>query len=77
MNSIVGRNVLSCCQRYSTNIDSVIAFRFNIENIDRVANIASDYAPANDIIALFFILFYNIFLFFLFLSSSEFILNVS
>jgi len=34
MNSIVGRNVLSCCQRYSTNIDSVIAFRFNIENID-------------------------------------------
>jgi len=34
MNSIVGRNVLSGCQRYSTNIDSVIAFRFNIENID-------------------------------------------
>jgi len=41
MNSIVGRNVLSCCQRYSTNIDSVIAFRFNIENIDRIANTAS------------------------------------
>jgi len=38
MNSIVGRNVLSCFQRYSTNIDSVIAFRFNIENIDRIAN---------------------------------------
>jgi len=34
--------VLSCCQRYSTNIDSVIAFRFNIENIDRIANTASD-----------------------------------
>jgi len=44
MNSIVGRNVLSCCQRYSTNIDSVIAIRFNrpIENIDRIANTASD-----------------------------------
>jgi len=42
MNSIGGRNVLSCCQRYSTNIDSVIAFRFNIENIDRIANTASD-----------------------------------
>jgi len=40
MNSIVGRNVLSCCQRI--NIDSVIAFRFNIENIDRIANIVSD-----------------------------------
>jgi len=34
--------VLSCCQRYSTNIDSVIAFRFNIENIDRIVNTASD-----------------------------------
>jgi len=42
MKSIVGRNVLSCCQRYSTHIDSVIAFRFNIENIDRIANTASD-----------------------------------
>jgi len=42
MNFIVGRNVLSCCQRYSTNIDSVIAFRFNIENIDRIAYTASD-----------------------------------
>jgi len=34
--------VLSRCQRYSTNIDNVIAFRFNIENIDRIANSASD-----------------------------------
>jgi len=42
MNSIVSRNVLSCCQRYSTNIDRVIAFRFNIENIDPIANTASD-----------------------------------
>jgi len=42
MNFIVGRNALSCCQRYSTNLDSVIAFRFNIENIDRIANTASD-----------------------------------
>jgi len=38
----VSRNVLSCCQRYSTNIDSVIAFRFKIEHIDRIANTASD-----------------------------------
>jgi len=42
MNSIVGRNMLSCCQRFSTNIDRVIAFRFNIKNIDRIANTASD-----------------------------------
>jgi len=42
MNSIVGRNVLSCCQCYSTNIDNVIAFRFNIEIIDHIANTASD-----------------------------------
>jgi len=42
LNSIVGFNGLSCCQRYSTNIDSVIAFRFNIENIDRIVNTTSD-----------------------------------
>jgi len=41
MNSIVGRHVLSCCKRYSTNIDSVIIFRFDINNIDRIANTAS------------------------------------
>jgi len=41
MNSIVGRNVLSCCQRYITNIYSVITYRFNIKNIDRIANPAS------------------------------------
>jgi len=42
MNSIVRIYVLRCCQRYSTNVDSVIAFRFNIENTDRIANTASD-----------------------------------
>ena len=42
MNSIVGRNVLGCCQRYSTNIDSVVTCRFDIKNIDRVANTVSD-----------------------------------
>jgi len=46
MNSIVSRNALICCQRYSTNIDSVIVFRFNIENIDRIANTASDMTSA-------------------------------
>jgi len=36
-------NSLDSCQRYSTNIDSVITFRFNIKkNIDRIANTASD-----------------------------------
>jgi len=35
-------NVLRYCQRYSSNIDSVIAFRFNIKNIDCIANTASD-----------------------------------
>jgi len=40
MNSILGRNVLSCC--HSTNIDSVITNRFNIKNIDRIASTASD-----------------------------------
>ena len=38
MNSVVGRNVLGCCQRYNTNIDSVVTCRFDIKNIDRVAN---------------------------------------
>jgi len=43
MNSIVGRNVLSCCQRYSTNKDSVITHLFNIKNIDRITNTVSNY----------------------------------
>jgi len=34
--------VLGCCERYSTNIDSVITYRFDIKNIDRIANTASD-----------------------------------
>jgi len=42
MNSIVDRNVLDCCQHYSTNIDGVITYHFSIKNIDRVANTASD-----------------------------------
>jgi len=42
MNSIVSHNALSCCQCYSTNIDSIIAFRFNIKDIYRIAKTASD-----------------------------------
>jgi len=42
MNSIVGRNVLSSCQRFTANIDSVNTYRFDIKNIDRIANNASD-----------------------------------
>jgi len=37
----VDRNALSCCQRYSTNIYSVITYRFDIKNIDHIANTAS------------------------------------
>jgi len=43
--------VLSCCQRYSTNIDSVITFYFNIKNIDSIANTASD-AVCNRVVML-------------------------
>jgi len=35
-------HILSCYQRYSTNIDSVITYRFNIKNIYGIANTASD-----------------------------------
>jgi len=38
MNCIVGRNMLACCQFYSTNVDDVITKRFDVKNIDRVAN---------------------------------------
>jgi len=47
VNNIVFLSIFMLCDielllYYSTNIDSVIAFRFNIENIDRIANTASD-----------------------------------
>ena len=42
MNSIIGRNVLGCCQLYNTKIESVVTCRFDIKNIDRTANTASD-----------------------------------
>jgi len=35
-------NSIVKCQRYSTNIDIIITYRFNINNIDRVANTVSD-----------------------------------
>jgi hypothetical protein len=41
-NSIVGRNVLGCCQRYNTHIDSVVTCRFDIKNIGHTANTVSD-----------------------------------
>jgi len=40
--TIVSRNALGCCQRYSTNIDSVITLHFNIKTNDRIANTASE-----------------------------------
>ena len=42
MNSTVGHNVLSCCQRYNTNIDSIIDCRFDINSIDCFAGSVSD-----------------------------------
>lgn len=42
MYSIVGRNVLGCCQRYITNIDGAFTRRFNDKNIDRTDNTLSD-----------------------------------
>ena len=42
MNSIIGRNVWGCCQRYNTKIESVVTCRFDIKNIDRTASTASD-----------------------------------
>jgi len=42
MHSLVSRNVSSCCQRYSINIDSVFICRFDTKNIDRIANPVSD-----------------------------------
>ena len=42
MNSIIGRNELGCCQRYNTQIESVVTCHFDIKNIDRTASTASD-----------------------------------
>ena len=36
MNSTIGRNVLSCCERYHVTINSIVNRTFLINNIDRV-----------------------------------------
>ena len=36
MNSTIGRNVLSCCERYHTTINSIVNRTFLVNNIDRV-----------------------------------------
>ena len=36
MNSTVGRNVLSCCERYHTTINCIVNRTFLVNNIDRV-----------------------------------------
>ena len=36
MNSTVGRNVLSCCERYHTTINCIVNRTFLVSNIDRV-----------------------------------------
>jgi hypothetical protein len=35
MDSVVGRNILSCCLRYHTNIDNILALEFQPYDIDR------------------------------------------
>ena len=39
MNSTIGRNVMSCCERYYTNIESIV---LSVNNIDRVAGTVSE-----------------------------------
>jgi hypothetical protein len=42
MNSTVSRNILGCCQRYNTCIDSTLDSRFNVNSIDCFAGAISD-----------------------------------
>jgi hypothetical protein len=42
MNSTVGHNILDCCQRYNTCIESLIDCRFNVNSIDCFAGSMSD-----------------------------------
>jgi hypothetical protein len=42
MHSTVGRNVMSCCERYHTSIDSIVNRTFIINNIDRAAGTVSE-----------------------------------
>ena len=42
MNSTIGRNVLSCSQRYHTSISSIISCNFSINNIERAASVVSE-----------------------------------
>jgi hypothetical protein len=42
MNSTIGRNVMSCCERYHTSIDCIINRTFSPNNIDRLACAASE-----------------------------------
>ena len=42
MNSTIDRNVMSCCERYHTSIDSIINRTSPINNIDRIAGTVSE-----------------------------------
>ena len=42
MNSTIGRNVLSCSQRYHTSIYNIIGCNFSVNNIDRAASDVSE-----------------------------------
>jgi hypothetical protein len=42
MNSTVGQNILGCCQRYNTCIDSILDCGFNVNNTDCFAGSISD-----------------------------------
>jgi hypothetical protein len=42
MNSTVGHNILDCCQRYNTCIESILDCRFNVNSVDCFAGSMSD-----------------------------------
>jgi hypothetical protein len=42
MFSIMGRNVLSCCERYRINVDDIINCTFPVENIDRFVKMSDE-----------------------------------
>ena len=41
MNSTIGRNVMSCCERYYTTIDSIIYRKFSVNKIDQAVKTVS------------------------------------
>ena len=42
MHSTIGRNVLSCCLRYSTNTDSIANRLFRVDNINKAVEMSDE-----------------------------------